>query len=81
MGLYGSVVVPSDPDYRPAVHRELALAFDDVLIEDDQIAAFSRDETTCSAMGLIAEAAPTGLACPMHPTSRARPPTAARSAA
>jgi FtsP/CotA-like multicopper oxidase with cupredoxin domain len=51
MGLYGNVVVPSDPDYWPAVHRELALTLDDVLIEDGQIATFSRDETTYSAMG------------------------------
>ena len=52
MGLYGSiVVVPSDPDYWPPVHRELALTLDDVLIEDGQVAAFSPDETTYSAMG------------------------------
>src|SRR6266508_997744 len=52
MGLYGNVVVvPSDPDFWPAVHRELALTLDDVLIEDGQVAAFSRDETTYSAMG------------------------------
>ena len=52
MGLYGNVVVvPSDPDYWPAVHRELALTLDDVLIEDGQVAAFSRDETTYAAMG------------------------------
>ena len=32
MGLYGNVVVvPSDPDYWPPVHRELALTLDDVL--------------------------------------------------
>jgi FtsP/CotA-like multicopper oxidase with cupredoxin domain len=52
MGLYGNVVVvPSDPDYWPPVHRELTLTLDDVLIEDGQVAAFSRDETTYSAMG------------------------------
>jgi FtsP/CotA-like multicopper oxidase with cupredoxin domain len=52
MGLYGNViVVPSDPDYWPPVHRELALTLDDVLIEDGRIAAFSPDETTYSAMG------------------------------
>ena len=52
MGLYGNiVVVPSDPDYWPPVHRELALTLDDVLIEDGQVAAFSRDETTYAAMG------------------------------
>src|SRR6478736_3113191 len=52
MGLYGNViVVPSDPDYWPPVHRELALTLDDVLIEDGQIAPFSPDETTYAAMG------------------------------
>ena len=43
MGLYGNVIVdPADPDYWPPVNRELALTLDDVLIEDGQIAAFSR---------------------------------------
>jgi FtsP/CotA-like multicopper oxidase with cupredoxin domain len=52
MGLYGNcIVVPADPDYWPPVHRELALTLDDVLIEDGQIAPFSPDETTYSAMG------------------------------
>jgi FtsP/CotA-like multicopper oxidase with cupredoxin domain len=52
MGLYGNVVVvPSDPDYWPPVHRELALTLDDVLIEDGQIAPFSPQETTYAAMG------------------------------
>jgi FtsP/CotA-like multicopper oxidase with cupredoxin domain len=52
MGLYGNVVVvPADPGYWPPVHRELALTLDDVLIEDGQVAAFSRDETSYSAMG------------------------------
>jgi FtsP/CotA-like multicopper oxidase with cupredoxin domain len=52
MGLYANVVVvPSDPDYWSPVHRELALTLDDVLIEDGQVAAFSHDETTYSAMG------------------------------
>src|SRR5829696_691822 len=52
LGLYANcIVVPADPDYWPAVHRELALTLDDVLIEDGQVAAFSRDETTYSAMG------------------------------
>ena len=52
LGLYGNcIVVPADPDYWPPVHRELALTLDDVLIEDGQIAAFSRDETTYAAMG------------------------------
>src|SRR3954470_20466677 len=52
MGLYANViVVPPDPDYWPPVHRELALTLDDVLIEDGQVAPFSPDETTYSAMG------------------------------
>jgi FtsP/CotA-like multicopper oxidase with cupredoxin domain len=52
LGLYGNcIVVPTDPDYWPPAHRELALTLDDVLIEDGQIAAFSPDETTYAAMG------------------------------
>jgi FtsP/CotA-like multicopper oxidase with cupredoxin domain len=52
LGLYGSIlVVPSDPDYWPPVHRELVLALDDVLIEDGRIAPFSRVEPTHVAMG------------------------------
>ena len=52
MGLYGNViVVPSDADYWPPVHREMAITLDDVLIEDGRIAPFSRSETTHAAMG------------------------------
>ena len=52
MGLYGNVLVePADTDYWPAVHRELVLTIDDILIEDGQVAPFSRAETTHSAMG------------------------------
>jgi len=52
MGLYGNVVVvPRDPDYWPKVHRELVLTLDDIWIEDGQVAAFSRTETTYAAMG------------------------------
>jgi FtsP/CotA-like multicopper oxidase with cupredoxin domain len=52
MGLYGNiVVVPSDADYWPPVHRELALTLDDILIEDGMVAAFSPEETTHVAMG------------------------------
>jgi len=52
MGLYGNVIVePADPDYWPAVHREIALTLDDILIEDGKVASFSRAETTHSAMG------------------------------
>jgi FtsP/CotA-like multicopper oxidase with cupredoxin domain len=52
MGLYGNiVVVPADPDYWPPVNREELLTLDDVLLEDGQIASFSRTETTYVAMG------------------------------
>jgi FtsP/CotA-like multicopper oxidase with cupredoxin domain len=52
MGLYGNVLVePTDNDYWPPVHREVPLTLDDVLIEDGQIAPFSRTETTYAAMG------------------------------
>ncbi|MGZ6057163.1 MAG: multicopper oxidase domain-containing protein [Isosphaeraceae bacterium] len=52
MGLYGNVIVePSDPDYWPPVHRDLALTLDDILLEDGKVAPFSRTETTHSAMG------------------------------
>jgi FtsP/CotA-like multicopper oxidase with cupredoxin domain len=52
MGLYGNViVVPSEPDYWPPVHHEVALTLDDILIEDGKVAAFSRSETTYAAMG------------------------------
>jgi FtsP/CotA-like multicopper oxidase with cupredoxin domain len=52
MGLYGNVIVePADPDYWPPAHREVALTLDDILLEDGKVAAFSRTETTHSAMG------------------------------
>ena len=52
LGLYGSIiVVPSDADYWPPAHRELALTLDDILIEDGEIGHFSPAETTYSAMG------------------------------
>src|SRR5438105_11244095 len=52
MGLYGNCLVePNDPDYWPAVHREVVLTRDDILIEDGKVAPFSRAETTHSAMG------------------------------
>jgi FtsP/CotA-like multicopper oxidase with cupredoxin domain len=52
MGLYGNIVVdPADPDYWPPVHREELLTLDDVLLEEGQIASFSRTETTYVAMG------------------------------
>src|SRR5437588_2144280 len=52
MGLYGNCLVePNDPDYWPAVHREVVLTLDDIRIEDGKVAEFSRTETTHSAMG------------------------------
>jgi FtsP/CotA-like multicopper oxidase with cupredoxin domain len=52
MGLYGNViVVPEDPDYWGPAHRELCLTLDDVLLEDGQVAPFSRSETNYAAMG------------------------------
>ena len=52
MGLYGNVLVePADPDYWPPVHREVVLTLDDILLEDGQVAPFSRSETTYAAMG------------------------------
>jgi FtsP/CotA-like multicopper oxidase with cupredoxin domain len=52
LGLYGNIlVIPSDPDYWPPAHREELITLDDILIEDGQVAPFSREETTYSAMG------------------------------
>jgi FtsP/CotA-like multicopper oxidase with cupredoxin domain len=52
MGLYGNIlVVPSDPGYWPRANRELALALDDILLEEGRIASFSRSEPTYTAMG------------------------------
>jgi FtsP/CotA-like multicopper oxidase with cupredoxin domain len=52
LGLYGNILVDApESDYWAPVNRELLLTLDDVLIEDGQIAAFSRVETTYAAMG------------------------------
>jgi FtsP/CotA-like multicopper oxidase with cupredoxin domain len=52
MGLYGNIlVVPADPEYWPPANREVLLTLDDILLEDGQIAPFSRSETTYVAMG------------------------------
>ena len=52
LGLYANCIVePSTADYWAPVHRELAVTLDDILIEDGQVASFSRSETTHSAMG------------------------------
>ena len=52
MGLYGNIVVePAEPDYWPPANRELALTLDDILIEDGNVAPFSRTESNYTAMG------------------------------
>jgi FtsP/CotA-like multicopper oxidase with cupredoxin domain len=52
MGLYGNiVVVPTEADYWPPVHRELTLTLDDVLVEHGRIAPFFRQTSTHTAMG------------------------------
>jgi FtsP/CotA-like multicopper oxidase with cupredoxin domain len=52
MGLYGTIIVePSDPDYWPAVDRDLTITLDDLLIEDGAIAPFLRSGPTYTAMG------------------------------
>ncbi len=52
LGLYGNIlVVPREPDYWPPANRELLLTLDDILVEDGQVAPFSRSETTHTAMG------------------------------
>jgi FtsP/CotA-like multicopper oxidase with cupredoxin domain len=56
LGLYGHcLVVPADPDYWPPANRDLALTLDDILLEDGQVAPFSRSETTHVAMGRFGE--------------------------
>ena len=52
MGLYGNiVVVPSEPNYWPPAHRELALMLDDIRIEDGRITPFNPFLPTFTAMG------------------------------
>jgi FtsP/CotA-like multicopper oxidase with cupredoxin domain len=51
-GLAGTIiVVPTDPSYWPPANRELSLVLDDILIEDGQIAPFSRAGSDRTAMG------------------------------
>ena len=51
-GLYGTIlVVPADPDYWPPANRELVLVLDDILLEDGQVAGFSRVGSDRTAMG------------------------------
>ena len=52
MGLAGNVIVePAEPGYWSPANREIAIVLDDLLIEEGQIAAFSRSTTTFAAMG------------------------------
>ncbi|MGZ4460030.1 MAG: multicopper oxidase family protein, partial [Nocardioidaceae bacterium] len=52
MGLYGTIVVdPAAADYWPVADRELTLTLDDLLVEDGQIASFSRSGPNFTAMG------------------------------
>jgi FtsP/CotA-like multicopper oxidase with cupredoxin domain len=52
MGLYGNIIVlPSDPTYWSPVNREIAITLDDILIEGDDVAPFSRQESNRTAMG------------------------------
>jgi FtsP/CotA-like multicopper oxidase with cupredoxin domain len=61
MGLYGTIVVePADPDYWPAVDRELVVTLDDVLVEDGHIAAFHEAGPTHVAMGRFGNVMLTG---------------------
>jgi FtsP/CotA-like multicopper oxidase with cupredoxin domain len=61
MGLYGNIiVVPTDEDYWPAAHREIALTLDDVLIEDGHVATFDANQTNYSAMGRFGNTMLTG---------------------
>jgi FtsP/CotA-like multicopper oxidase with cupredoxin domain len=52
MGLYAPILVePSDPSYWPRVDRQLTITLDDVLIEEGQMAPFSRSGPNFVAMG------------------------------
>jgi len=52
LGLYGNIVVePAEPGYWPAVHRDVVLTLDDLLVQDGRIAPFSRTQTDYVAMG------------------------------
>ena len=52
MGLYGPIiVVPTDAAYWSPVNREITLTLDDILLEGDQIAPFSRTLSDHTAMG------------------------------
>ena len=51
-GLAGTIVVaPADPSYWAPANRELSLVLDDILLEDGQVAPFSRSGSDRTAMG------------------------------
>lgn len=51
-GLYGNYLVQSeDPDYWSPVNRELPLVLDDLILENGQIASFSKDQADHALMG------------------------------
>jgi FtsP/CotA-like multicopper oxidase with cupredoxin domain len=61
MGLYGNIVVePAEPDYWPAVDREVVVTLDDVLVEDGRIAEFHHAGPTHVAMGRFGNVMLTG---------------------
>jgi FtsP/CotA-like multicopper oxidase with cupredoxin domain len=52
LGLYGQILVePADPDYWPAVNRDIMLTLDDLLLEDGRIPVFHPSGPTHTMMG------------------------------
>jgi len=52
LGLYGNyLVVPNDPSYWSPVNREVALFVDDILMENEKIATFSKASADHTLMG------------------------------
>src|SRR5919198_1488702 len=52
LGMYGNIIVaPSDPEYWSPVNRELVLVLDDILLQGDKVAPFSKSESNRTAMG------------------------------
>ena len=50
--MYGNIIVaPSDPEYWSPVNRELVLVLDDILLQGDKVAPFSKSESNRTAMG------------------------------
>jgi FtsP/CotA-like multicopper oxidase with cupredoxin domain len=70
MGLYGQILVePADPDYWPAVNRDIMLTLDDLLLEDGRIPVFHPSGPTHTMMGR--EMSSSSTARPLPP-SRSR---------